>query len=303
MSDLLTAFWQDRTFRALDGDVAQAELATLKAKGGWIADALDLEDPERPVAVRPCRVCGIELRFDLFTDDGRIMLSPWLLRMLGIVICHECAEAEDRARGEREAANVFVKRVSESGMSPALAAEVQARGWDGVVLDAPSADDRGRRERAVEAVRAWGSGEHEGKGVWLHGPAGSGKTTLLALGAIERMRREPVRWVSVAVLIARLQGAWNDAERVAALKVLTEPGVVVLDDLVQVVPTERVRAQLFAALDARDQARVSICVSSNEKPSEVEKLLSSPMLSRLVSLASPMPLPGPDLRVKMALDA
>ncbi len=300
--DLLTRFWENKRYRLVDADVALAELRAVIEKDERLADGFDLSDPAKPVAVRPCRKCQTELRFPLYLDDGTIMVSAYTLGLLRFAICEACAEAEERARDERVHADVVVKRLSESGLSPALAEKVQSVGWDGLIVQGVDADETALRERAIGEARLWAQGERE-RGVWLHGPAGSGKTHLLALAAVTRMRREPVRWVSVAALVAHLQAAWSDAERAKALRVLTEPGLVVLDDLTQVVPTDRVRSQLFTALDSRDQARVSVCVSSNEPPSKVSEMYGSPMMSRLVSLATPLLFPGADQRVAMALQA
>jgi hypothetical protein len=53
------------------------------------------------------------------------------------------------------------------------------------------------------------------------------------------------------------------------------------------------------ALEAREQSKVGISVTSNESPGKVAEMFSSPFMSRLVSMATPLAYPGPDRRLEL----
>lgn len=261
---------------------------------------VDLTDPERPVAVRDCRMCDEPQRLPLFLelDDGQVqMASVSVLRWLARLVCQDCEEKEIRAEEQLQASRTFDLRVKASGIPEALVDEVS---WDSIITKASTPDDTAKRVTALELAREWAADPSKGaKGIWLHGPQGSGKTRLVATAVRERLSHLPIRWVSVAILIMQLDGAWNDDDRKAALKVLTDPGVVVLDDLDKITPTTRVQTALFTALEARERDRVGIAVTSNESPGKVAELFSSPFMSRLVSMATPLAYPGPDRRLQI----
>jgi DNA replication protein DnaC len=296
-TDLMTPFFRHGKYRLLHGALALEEMRTLEKKHPGV---FDLSDPAAPALVRACRRCQEPQRMPLVSEaTGEVVFSPMIVRLLGFLICETCEAEEDAQLATTRQANSLAARVSASGLTAAMVKDA-AKGWDDVVLRGRSADDGNRRREAIVAARAWAEAEDESaRGVWVHGPAGTGKSRLLAVAAYAKLQRLQVRWVNVAVLITQLEGSWNDADRQAGLKVLTDPGVLVLDDLAQVVPTPRVQAALFTALEARDKAGVGVCVSSNEKPSEVAAMFSSPFVSRLVKLANPMPFPGPDLRLEL----
>jgi DNA replication protein DnaC/primosomal protein DnaI len=226
-------------------------------------------------------------------------LSPLLLAFMRQAICAECIDAEDAELARNRASDDFARRVAKSGLTGAMVKEF-SKGWEDIIVRGRSADDGARRREVLAAAQDWAQVVGESaRGLWLHGPAGSGKTRLLGTAVVEKLRHTTVRWVNVAVLVMQLDMAWADADRQAALKVLTDPGVVVLDDLDKVPPSERARMALFTALEARDKAGAGICVSSNSKPSELADAFSSPFMSRLVKLANPMPYPGADMRLEM----
>lgn len=289
--DLMTPMFQHRSYKA-DAEMA---LGVLRER-----ELLDETDPARPYVLKDCRVCREPQRMPLFTEDGRVVVSPFVVRMLGMLICDACDELEQERLADTRAANDFEQRLARSGLSAAMVRDL-AGGWDDIIVRGKTADDGARRVLVRDYAREWAEASESDRrrGLWLWGPAGAGKTRLLATAALARLRVVQVRWVSVAVLITQLDGAWSDADRQAGLKVLTDPGVVVLDDLDKIVPTSRVQMALFTALEAREQAGVGILVSSNGPPSEIGRTFSSPFMSRLVKLASPMQYPGPDLRLQM----
>jgi DNA replication protein DnaC len=261
---------------------------------------VDLTDPERPWAVRDCRVCDEPQRLPLFLelDDGRVeMVPPSALRWVARLICEECDAKEQAAEEALHAERTLGERLKSSGIPAALADEVS---WESIITKGSTPDDTAKREKALELAREWAADPAPGaKGIWLYGSQGSGKTRLVATAVRERLQHLPIRWVSVAVLITQLDGAWNDEDRKAALKVLTDPGVVVLDDLDKIVPSPRVQTALFVALESREQSKVGISVTSNESPGKVAEMFSSPFMSRLVSMAAPLAYPGPDRRLEL----
>lgn len=298
-TDLLTPFFAHKAYQVLDPKVARRELEALMAEDPRFAGAFDFADPAAPVAVRPCRRCKEPQRMALTLDSGKVMVSPLILRYLGLLICEECEAAEDEELAKTRRANDYAQRLAASGISAAMEREVRD-GWSEIIVRGKSPDDSRRRTEARDYAREWAENEDPGaRGLWLHGSAGSGKTRLIATAAVARLQLVELRWVSVAVLIAQLEGAWADADRQAALRVLTDPGVVVLDDIDKSLPSERVRMLLFTALEARDQAGAGMCVTSNVAPSELAKTHSTPFMSRLVKLACPMPYPGPDMRLEI----
>jgi hypothetical protein len=158
-------------------------------------------------------------------------LSPLLLAFMRQAICAECIDAEDAELARNRASDDFARRVAKSGLTGAMVKEF-SKGWEDIIVRGRSADDGARRREVLAAAQDWAQVVGESaRGLWLHGPAGSGKTRLLGTAVVEKLRHTTVRWVNVAVLVMQLDMAWADADRQAALKVLTDPGVVVLDDL------------------------------------------------------------------------
>jgi DNA replication protein DnaC len=251
----------------------------------------DLSDPDCPVAVRPCRGCRAELRFP-FPDGVR----PGLMRYLALAICESCAAeevaAEERATGARD----HERRVQDSRIPSALAAVAT---WESLIAKGRTADESNRRAEAIDAAREWAAAEKPNRGLLIWGEPGTGKTRLAATAAVERLKRWPVRWVSVGVLMAELDGAWNDDDRKQALKVITSATPAVLDDFDKLNPTGRTVSQLFAALDKREQARVPLIVTTNLPPRKLTEKLGDVIVSRLVGMCRVLAYPGPDHRLEI----
>lgn len=273
-------------FRVVSGQRLGEEVESLDAGG-----LFDLDDPECPVAVRECRSCHVELRFE-FPGGVR----PRLMPLLGSVACESCS-MEEAAAEERGKANASVlRRIESSGMPPALAAEAT---WDSLIMKSGDPKRDEQRQKAIEAARHWSTQERPLSGLLLYGPPGTGKTRLAATAARERLQRANLRWVSVGVLMAQLEGAWNDDERRTALKVLTSPEPAVLDDLDKIRPTGRTLAQIYTALDKREQAKSTVIITTNLAPAELSDKLGEVIVSRLRGMCLELPYPGPDLRMEL----
>jgi DNA replication protein DnaC len=251
----------------------------------------DLSDPDCPVAVRPCRGCGMELRFDF---PGGVRAG--LLRYLLMAICEQCAAeevaAEQRAVGQRD----HQRRVQDSRIPSALAGVAT---WESLIAKGRTPDETLRRGEAIEAAREWALAEKPARGLLIWGPTGAGKTRLMATAAMERLKRWPINWVSVAVLMAELDQAWGDDDRKAALKIVTSATPAALDDLDKLNPTGRVLGQLFAAIDRRDQNRVPLILTTNLPPSKLQDKLGDMIVSRLVGMCRVLHYPGADMRLEI----
>jgi DNA replication protein DnaC len=288
---------------ALHGDVFQ------KTERGW-------ELVTRCVGSHAFRGCGAEIRLELEGEyaahvvDGKQhpaatfevgMLTPALLRLAQHLLCEECIPKLDRTRTVTQRRDEVKERLQASGMPAGLSVEVS---WESVISKGRSDPETEKRVAAIEACKVWASEQKPARGVLLFGPSGSGKTRLAATAAVARMAIEQVTWCSVAVLMANLQAGWNDTDRQKALKVLTGKGPLVLDDLDKLNDrSPAVMSQIFAAIDARDQAGATMIVTTNLSPSELAKSIGDALMSRLAGMCNLRPYPGVDHRIPLEDEA
>lgn len=249
-----------------------------------------------------CQDCGVERTLDcreMEDRDGNVVRTSSppnriAVALAATLLCESCGakamEADDRRTNDATVA----RHVKASGIPEPLA---RAAGWSEIIDVGRTPDETEARRRAIQAARDWSGKRRPGKGLLLHGDPGTGKTRLAATAAVARMTHSPIRWVSVGVLMAQLDGAWNDDERQQALKVLTDRGPVVLDDFDKVVPNQRMQAALFTALDKRDQSGAAIIVTTNLPPAKLEEKLNEAIVSRLVGMCQVLRYPGPDHRL------
>jgi hypothetical protein len=244
------------------------------------------DDPVRPLAG------------GIFLERGYV--SVFALKVAQRMACEPCTDRLEREDMKRETKRATDGRVSEAGVPAGLVEKVTKDGlWDGLIVDGRTPDETKRRREAIEQARDWAGKKRPGRGLLIWGPPGAGKTHLAALMALERLKHSPIRWVSVGVLMAELQGAWNDQDRVRALRVLTSASVAVLDDFDKVASTESKLTQLFTALDKREQARTPLVVTTNMKPSDLREKLGTVIVSRLLGMCNVVEYPGADHRLSM----
>lgn len=149
---------------------------------------------------------------------------------------------------------------------------------------------------AVAAAREWATVRDPG-GLMLTGETGVGKTRIAGSACWSRLERFPCTYASVARAMARLGGSFTDEGRIEAVRVFSGNGAVVLDDLDKTRPTEFGMEQLFAAVDAREQAGAPLLVTTNLTPSEIGERYGDPLMSRLVGYCRSVRVDGDDWRV------
>lgn len=227
---------------------------------------VECDGAEFVVRVR-CQDCKREIV--LRSDEEPNELA---LRLALMIVCEACSEEEDRRDEAAVAAISFAARFKASGM-PEHARDLS---FNDMIAS-------GSRAQAIDGARNWAVQKPaDARGLLLHGPAGTGKTRLAATAAAARLRQYPVAWVSVAMLIARLQASFSDRDRSDALKVLTGVGGLVLDDLDKVNPSETVRSQLFVAIENRVQAESPLLITTNLPPAQLEEKFGEAIVSRVM---------------------
>jgi chromosomal replication initiation ATPase DnaA len=228
----------------------------------------------------PCPLCAASAEHEL---ERMLALNP---------VCTGCKEQEEAREAAQAAAEAARQRSKRSGMPGPL----RGLRWADLV-------STGKRGVAIAAALKWAQApRHEARGLYLWGPAGTGKTRVASTAAWERLQAgEGLRWVSVAVLLTRLEASFSDKERQAALEVLTGDGPIVLDDIDKVNPSESKRNQLFAAIDRRVTAGNPMLVTGNLSPQQLESKLDAPIASRILgySLGRTFELDGPDRRMTL----
>lgn len=231
-----------------------------------------------------CRGCGSDVELDC----GNLRPVPLAVSLARSVLCDECS----KTAAERDAARIrrheFEQRVLTSGIKPQ-----HVRRWDSFERRTDDGLDRGR---AIDAAREWGRMDDPG-GLCLLGSTGVGKSALAKSAAYERLRHAPVRWVSLALLVAELSNFEDRQARHRATRILTGRGALVLDDFDKVNVTDWLASQLFAAIDGRIEAGAALLVTTNLTPAELRDKFGDAIYSRLEGYCRMVELPGPDYRL------
>jgi DNA replication protein DnaC len=255
-----------------------------------------------------CRVCRVPTWIALVPDEemypgfvaprDRISrIAVWIAQRW---CCEKCSTVEEMDQANADNRKALSERVRVSSIPRALASEVS---WKSMLEEGATGEETKKRIRAIDAARRWSEQKAPKHGLLLWGPPGSGKTRLAATAAVARLAHSPITWISVRVLMAQLDAAWNDDDRQSALKAMLGKGAVVLDDIDKL-ENSRHRGNLYAAIDVRDQAgQRALIMTSNSRPSELEAKLGDVVMSRIAGIchsnAGLLEFPGPDRRLEL----
>lgn len=243
-----------------------------------------------------CRECSRPVLLPMSNDMGEpvdfaamsVKGQKMALNFAALVVCRECTDRDERRAQEREGRAAWAERLKLAGVP----ATFHSLSFDEMIRS-------GKRAAAVARLEEWASHKDPG-GVMLWGSVGAGKTRLAGTAAVIRLKRWPLRWVSVAVLFAQLSAAFSDDERKQALKVLTGSGGLVLDDLDKVALSEGSKGRLFVAIDNRINAGAPLLVTANLSPRELTARFGEAIASRLIGYCQAFEMDGPDRRTRLA---
>lgn len=224
--------------------------------------------------------------FDIDLPDTETRAYRWVAAMARRnPRCETCLDRLEAREQAEERKSVREARRSRCGLPNRLRGEFLER------LPAKP----GQRA-AVKAAIDWATSEDPG-GLMLLGETGVGKTRIAAAACWTRLEHHPCTYASVARAMARLGGSFTDEGRAEAVRVFSGAGAVVLDDLDKTRPSEYGMEQLFAAVDAREQAGAPLLVTTNLTPSEIGERYGDPLMSRLVGYCRTVRVEGDDWRV------
>lgn len=231
-----------------------------------------------------CMDCGREFTVELPTEGtaGHRWVSALMKREPR---CDGCFDRNEDAEKERERESARVARRNRSQLPNRL---------QGESLDRLPAKEG--QKAAVAAAKEWAATKNPG-GLMLTGETGVGKTRIAAAACWTRLEHFACTYASVARAMAKLGGSFTDEGRAEAVRMFSGNGAVVLDDLDKTRPTEFGMEQLFAAVDAREQAGAALLVTTNLTPSEIGERYGDPLMSRLVGYCRSVRVEGQDWRV------
>jgi len=257
--------------------------------------------------VAQCPRCHVKIHLeDLDEDELRQTLPPeragdvvrnvvsMLAKWQRLIWCEPCYGEEVAAEERLAKATATARRIAQTGIPE----ELRGLTWDDIWQTSQ------KRCIAILAAQRWAESERPG-GLYLWGKAGVGKTMIAAAALTARAREwdRPATWVSVAHLLARLDAAFTDDDRRAALSVLSGQGTLVLDDLDKTTASEHRRSQLFTAIDQRITAGAALIVTCNLPPAQLEAKFGEAISSRVLVYArgAVCELDGDDNRLRIGI--
>ncbi len=223
--------------------------------------------------------CGRELSLEIEGTTSR-----WLEAMAKRVKCDECSERFEREQERAERREAREARRTRCRMPNKLRGELLG--------NFPA---RPEQMAAINAAQLWAD---DGlTGLMLTGPTGTGKTRIAASACWTRLERRHCTYASVARAMTKLSASLTDEGRRESISVFSGQGAIVLDDLDKVRPTEYGREQVFAAIDAREQAGAPLLVTTNLAPSGIAERFGEAIASRLAGYCEVVEVGGEDLRL------
>lgn len=246
---------------------------------------------------RECAECGAEvsIQFRGATDSLGARVSRQWLRKGKRVLCTDCIEREDSAMSDAELAErrnaAYELRVERSSVPPR---------WRPVTFEGLDWDVR---TPALEAARKWAQAEKP-KGLLLHGDVGRGKTLIAAAAAMERLKGQRLKWLSVAGLLTNLRSDFSAPEYKQALRSIDPErarGALILDDLDKTKPSEHQLQPLYVAINGWTERPLPLLVTMNRSPDELAawagETFGEALASRLVGYCEVVEVKGRDRRL------
>ena len=229
---------------------------------------------------KACVDCGEPVSVEKPTKGA----EKWMV--LG-VMCRKCSNAEDRVRADREEESrqeARKMRILSSGL-PGILAEVRL----------PDLQKTDQNSAALAKAEEWGRGALTG--LVMTGPVGVGKTWTAAAAANLYLDRKPLRWFSVARMLAQARAGFKNPARDEVNAVLLNASMaLVMDDIDKVNPTDFARDILFQAIDERVNNRTPLLVTTNMRYPEIEETYGEPIASRLAGYCEAVRIEGADRR-------
>lgn len=203
------------------------------------------------------------------------------------VICERCEARQAQAESQREA----------EALRDARQVRVRSSGLPGVLTDVRFSD----LERTDQNSQAIGRAEDWGRGVLtglvITGPVGVGKTWTAAAASNLYLDRKPMRWFSVARMLAQARAGFRTTAKDEVNAVLLDASMaLVMDDIDKVNPTDFARDVLFQAIDERVNNRTPLMVTTNMRYPEIEETYGEPIASRLAGYCDAVRMEGDDRR-------
>lgn len=203
------------------------------------------------------------------------------------VICDKCELLRDQQDAEREA----------EALRDARVVRARSSGLPGVLVDIRFSNLERTEENgaAIGKAEDWGRGALDG--LVITGPVGVGKTWTAAAAANLYLDRRPMRWFSVARMLAQAKAGFRTTAKDEVNAVLLDASMaLVLDDIDKVNPTDFARDVLFQAIDERVNNRTPLLVTTNMRYPEIEETYGEPIASRLAGYCEGVRMEGKDRR-------